>query len=764
MRQRWQRRLDITLYRSRRFMPVIEVATLVIVLGIGISTYLAISGSSSTKPLGLFTTAVLLVANLVPAVAMLVLFGRRMAQKRSAQSPLGGRGRLHVRLVAIFSLIAAVPMLLMVVFASLLFQYGVEFWYSDRARGMLENANSIAVASYAEKEQRVIAESKAMSSDIRGLLSRMQIDDQPFLAEFYNQLFIRELSEGAIISITPKNGVQSLVLVNPYERKTDNWIPPQTAKQLLAGTGPVFKDSGERMEVVTPLPDSKELFLYTAKVADPKALQQARRASLVLKDYQALVSRSRALQLRFNVALYIVTLLIVGVAVLIALNVADRLVRPVGELVAAARRVAAGDLSARVPSPKTRDEVGTLTNAFNRMTGRLGQQTQELVKTNELLDRRRALTEAVLAGVSAGVIAVDGTKSVRIINQSACTLLKVERETAVGTPLNTVSPELGAMLDGDTLEALTQIVAGSEARSLAVKIVKDEVGHVLTFDDMTQQLIDQRRAAWSDVARRVAHEIKNPLTPIQLAAERLKRRFSKEITSDPALFERLTDTIGRQVGDLRRMVDEFSSFARMPKPVFEDESLVDVAREALFLHEVANPGIQFHFDAPDPQPRLVCDRRQLAQALSNIIKNGVEAIQQTIPGAGVSPGIITLTMIQSPRCITVTVADNGIGLPVERDRIIEPYMTTRAGGTGLGLAIVKKIVEEHLSQISFADHDGGGTIVTLVFDTEKLASLIQSDPGTIVGAQSDVPSALTRPSELTRSIEPTGKEQAANGT
>lgn len=756
-RQKWQRRLDLALHRSQRFMPAIEIATLLIVLVVGIATYITLSASTANRPIGPAMSAVLLIANLVPAVALLVLLGRRMAQQRSARSPIGGRGRLHVRLVALFSLIAAIPMLLVVIFASLLFQYGVEFWYSDRARGMLENANSIAVASYAEKEQRVIAESKAMSGDIRTLLSRMQIDSEPFLAEFYNQLFIRELSEGAIISITAKNGVQSLVLVNPYERTTEDWIPPQAAKQLLAGKGPVFKDSGERMEVVTPLPASKDLFLYTAKVADPKALQQARRASLVLKDYEALVSRSRTLQLRFNIALYGVTLLIVGIAVIIALNVADRLVRPVGELVGAARRVAAGDLTARVPGRKTRDEVGTLTNAFNRMTGRLGEQTQELVKTNELLDRRRALTEAVLASVSAGVIAVDGQKSVRIINQSACTLLKVERDLVIGVPLSTVAPELGGVLDSGEPEAVTQVVSGSEARTLAVKIVQDEVGHVLTFDDMTQQLSDQRRAAWSDVARRVAHEIKNPLTPIQLAAERLKRRFSKEISSDPALFERLTDTISRQVGDLRRMVDEFSSFARMPKPVFEDESLVDIAREALFLHEVANPGIMFHFDAPDPQPRLVCDRRQLAQAISNIIKNGVEAIQQGCPEGSEICGEISLAIITDANSVQVTVTDTGIGLPVERDRIIEPYMTTRAGGTGLGLAIVKKIVEEHLGQISFADHSGGGALVTLTFDAEKLTSLIHGGTGDAESARPDLPSELTRAGDQAR------KEQAHHG-
>jgi two-component system, NtrC family, nitrogen regulation sensor histidine kinase NtrY len=246
---------------------------------------------------------------------------------------------------------------------------------------------------------------------------------------------------------------------------------------------------------------------------------------------------------------------------------------------------------------------------------------------------------------------------------------------------------------------------------------------VLTFDDITQQLLDQRRAAWSDVARRIAHEIKNPLTPIQLAAERLKRRFGGEITSDPETFGRLTETIVRQVGDLRRMVDEFSSFARMPKPVFRPESLVDIARQALFLHEVAHPAIRFELDVPDIAPAMVCDRRQLGQALTNIVKNAVEAVEQK--GENKS-GSITMQIAQAANKIRVTVSDTGIGLPADRERLVEPYVTTRTRGTGLGLAIVKKIVEEHLGIMSFEDRPGGGAIVALEFDSALLAPLAEA--------------------------------------
>jgi two-component system nitrogen regulation sensor histidine kinase NtrY len=196
-----------------------------------------------------------------------------------------------------------------------------------------------------------------------------------------------------------------------------------------------------------------------------------------------------------------------------------------------------------------------------------------------------------------------------------------------------------------------------------VKTARVEGGHVLTFDDITEQLLDQRRAAWSDVARRIAHEIKNPLTPIQLAAERLQRRYAAEVASDPATFEQLTGTIVRQVGDLRRMVDEFSSFARMPKPVFREEPIVEVARQALFLHEIAHPDIAFALDAPEPSPLLVCDRRLLGQALVNVVKNGVEAIQQKREeqGGEAKGDRIAMTVRAEAGRIEIDIADTGVG-------------------------------------------------------------------------------------------------------
>jgi two-component system nitrogen regulation sensor histidine kinase NtrY len=661
-----------------------------------------------------------LVANLLPAVGVLVLIGRRVAMRRAASS-VGGGGRLHVRLVALFSALAAVPMLLLVIFASLLFQYGVEFWFSDRARGMLENANILARQSYQQALDQVELESVTAAGDLGTIMREEPIDSAGFPSLFLQQIYYRNLTEGAIVSVTPQNGVQTLAIINPYDRDIESQIDLAAIDQLRKGKPSVVVDRGDRIAAFVPMAGSPNMFLYAARASNPQMRPQYARAEAVLNDYRALMSRSRALQLQFNAVLLGVSLLIVAIAVWIALNVADRFVRPVGQLVGAARRVADGDLTARVPDPRTQDEIGTLASAFNRMTRRLEEQTGALVSANAQLDSRRALIEAVMSGVSAGILSIDGEGKVRLINSSALELLRRAEGDAIGKPLSAIAPELAKAIEDGERETILQVDAQGEALTLAVRIVRDASGHILTFDDITQQLLDQRRAAWSDVARRIAHEIKNPLTPIQLAAERLQRRYGGKIESDDGVFARLTDTIIRQVGDLRRMVDEFSSFARMPKPVFREESLLDIVRQSVFLHEVANPAIAFTMTGGDQPWPLVCDRRQLGQALTNILKNAVEAIGAR--GDDAPQGRVDIRFASQGKAIRLDIADNGIGLPADRERLVEPYMTTRARGTGLGLAIVKKIVEEHFGTIAFEDNPGGGSIVILCFEPALLAAL-----------------------------------------
>ncbi|HEY7811067.1 MAG TPA: ATP-binding protein [Allosphingosinicella sp.] len=708
-----------------RAVPLIEALTVAILIGVVTVSYFVITRQGEpermlTPPM----VAVLLVANLVPAMTLMVLIARRLATRRAAASLIGGKGRLHVRLVALFSVIASVPTLLVVVFASLLFQSGMQFWFSDTARTVLGNAENVSKIYEQEHKAEIKLDIETMGGDVVNLINRYGVDSQTFDNELFYQTVGRKLNESAILTLNNKNEIQMQIGVNLQNRPLEKRFTASQLKALKAGQSLVIINTPDRVEAVVRLDPVAPVYLYGAREISEQAIRSMAQAVTAASAYQTALDRSRTQQFKFNAILLLVSLLIVGLSIWIALALADRLVRPVGELVDAARKVTAGDLAARVEVSNVRDEVGTLGDAFNRMTGRLEEQTGALMSANSQLDNRRAFIEAVLGGVTAGIISVSQAHEVRLINSSAESLLKTTNQDAVGRKLVELAPELDAHLDSEHREDIIQLATSGEPRTLAVKRVRVEGGHVLTFDDITDQLTDQRRAAWSDVARRIAHEIKNPLTPIQLAAERLQRRYGKEISSDPSTFEQLTGTIVRQVGDMRRMVDEFSSFARMPKPVFREESIGEIAHQALFLHEVAHPDILFRLDAPQPPPVLVCDRRQIGQALTNLVKNAVEAIgQKRDEGKGGETEEVAIVITQTDAHLCIEIRDTGIGLPAERGRLTEPYMTTRVKGTGLGLAIVKKIAEEHFGTIAFEDNPGGGTLVRLIFDPEALARL-----------------------------------------
>ena len=712
---------------SGRFYDRLMVLLALVLAGmIGLSAWLL---SRSAEPGTLLKPpliALLLIGILLPAIALMALYARRVAVRRAEEGGLGS-GRLHVRLVALFTAIAAVPTVLVAIFASVLFQSGLEFWFSNRARNMLENTVQVAQATYRYELGQVGAQATAMAGDLTTYLQKVPIDDPQFQTGLAFQTYQRSLNEAAILKAGPAGDVQTLVVAagNKDFAPDDRLIKSAMAKlDRLPDNASVDAGTPNRISVVTRLIPGTKTYLYVGRLIDPEIASQTSRASAVLKDYHGLLKRSRTNQLRFNAALLLGSLIIVGLSILTALKLADRLVRPVGELVNAAGRIETGDFSARVPVSNTEDEVQTLATAFNQMTERLEEQTTELKTANTQLETRRAFIEAVLSSVTAGVIAVDTQHNILLLNRSAETLLE-QGESIEGKGLVSVSPELEEFMRGQQSEANVLITADGAQRTLAVKRVRYQDGSVLTFDDITDQLSDQRRAAWSDIARRIAHEIKNPLTPIQLAAERLQRRFGAEISSDKDTFERLTGTIVRQVGDLRRMVDEFSNFARMPKPVFRDENVHEIARQALFLHEVAHPAISFALEPPTGDIRMVCDRRQLAQALTNVVKNGVEAIESRRNRGehSLAGDRVELKLHEEGGLLIIDVFDTGVGLPEDRERLTEPYMTTRVRGTGLGLAIVKKIVEEHMGEIAFLDRPGGGTHVRISFDTAKLASL-----------------------------------------
>ena len=710
---RWWRRAQVFARRANLFawLEVTAAVALLVMLALSYLNIAARSDPGELVPSG--QAAAMLLGTLIPALGLIVLIGRRRAIRRA-----GGRtARLHVNLVFFFSLIAAIPTLLVAVFASLLFQSGVDLWFSDSSRGIMENANNLARGYYNENQREVANNGLAMSGDLRAYLEQGDLTDSGFELFYAQQVYYRELNESAILQLASDATMRTVAIVDPEGNTERQRVSADTVEQLRAGADVVPIVTPERIEAVAPIDRSAGLYLYIARNSDADALAQYERAISVVDSYDTLARRARILQLRFNLALFAVSLFLVGLAVWAALRFADRQVKPLSELVTVAREIGGGNYAMRVEGRQGQDEIGLLNRAFNRMTAQIERQTTALMGANRQLAERRAFIEAVLQSITAGIISVDGRGQVTLMNASAQELLLgAAGPKPVGLNLEAIAPEIAKLLDENQANGIVQYSKDGELLTLAVNLSPAAEGHVITFEDITRQLLDQRQAAWSDVARRIAHEIKNPLTPIQLATERIKRRYRKQIETDGELFEELTGTIIRQVGDLRKMVDEFSSFARLPKPVFRQEDLADLVRQALFLQEVAHPSITYAFANEDDVGQILCDRHQVGQAMTNVLKNAAEAIEARSRDAGDDyRGRIEVQIRAEARHLSVVVTDNGIGLPKSGDRIMEPYVTTREKGTGLGLAIVKKIVEEHGGDLAFAPAPGEGARALLRF-------------------------------------------------
>lgn len=712
--------------RRANFFAIMEVLSVAAFLTMTVTTWVALNnGGDRRELLPSNLTASLLIGTLVPAMAILVLLGRRMALRRAAES-IGGTGRMHVRLVFIFSLISAVPTLLVVVFASWLFQSGVEFWFSDSSRGLLENANKLARGYYEQTLRDVGYELVAMAENSREVLATDPVASRRFQEFLSYQVLRRNLSVAAIIQIDAAGNQRTPIIVDPDGKSENNRISQDVLTRLAKGEPYVASARDNRIVAAAPIERNSGVYLLVIRSSDLLTLGQGERAENIVLAYEALTSQARVLQLRFNVALFVASLALVGLAVWFALRFADRQVAPLYELVDAARRVGAGNYTLRIEGRTGADEIGLLNRAFNRMTGQIEKQTQALLGANRQLHERRLFIEAVLESVTSGIVSLDDQGRILLMNSTAQKLLTDRSgEVPEGMPIIDLAPAIAAMVEQGSAGGLVQYNRGGDLLTLAVKTSRDATGYVITFEDITRQLLDQRTAAWSDVARRIAHEIKNPLTPIQLATERLSRRYRKQITDNPELFEDLTRTIIRQVGDLRKMVDEFSSFARLPKPVFRAEDPVALTRQALFLQEVARPDITFAFAAERDIHVIDCDRHQFGQAMTNVLKNAVEATEARAKDAAREGadyrGAISVEVVDQEHSILVRITDNGIGLSQDRERIIEPYVTTREKGTGLGLAIVNKIIEEHGGEMMFAAAPGGGTTVTMRFAHDPLA-------------------------------------------
>ncbi|MXO64527.1 ATP-binding protein [Altericroceibacterium endophyticum] len=722
---RWWRRALVASRRANLFLllEIASAALLLVMISISYLSFSAQPQAGQLLPSG--QAAAMLVGTLIPALAIVVFLGRRIAIKRAG----GTTARLHIRLVFFFSLVAAIPTLLVAVFASFLFQSGVEFWFSDSSRGILENANRLARGYYEENQRDVGNETVTMAGDLRFYLQQGSLASPDFAEGYSLQVVGRNLDESAILQLNGNDELRVVAIVDPDDNGEGQRVTRETIQQLQEGQTVVVKAGPERIEAVTAIDQDAGIYLYNARIADTLALSQWQRARSVLAAYDVMTQRATTLQLRFNLALFVASIALVGLAVWFALRFADRQVRPLTRLVGAARKVGSGNYALRIEGRTGHDEIGLLNRAFNRMTAQIEQQTKALVGANHQLDERRAFIEAVLESITAGILSVDPQGRITLINSSAKAVLNAENGAdPIGCQLDDIAPELAALTASGRSHGIVQYNRNGELLTLAVKLSPASNGQVITFEDITRQLLNQRQAAWSDVARRIAHEIKNPLTPIQLATERLMRRYRKQIVQDGELFEELTSTIIRQVGDLRKMVDEFSSFARLPKPVFRQEDPVDLVRQAIFLQEVARPAINFRFEADGDIGLVLCDRHQFGQAMMNVLKNASEAVESRAKQDDIDfRGQVAVHVERSNDMLTVAITDNGVGLPQDGERIVEPYVTTREKGTGLGLAIVNKIVEEHGGEMSFVPVESGGARVIMRFACDPVGSDMAND-------------------------------------
>lgn len=637
--------------------------------------------------------------------------------------------RLHVRMIGVFTLLAVAPAILVAMFAAIFFYFGVEDWFSTHVRTSLNESLEVAQAYLEEHKQGLRGDVLSMANDLNRQAVVLSENPVRFAQAVSAQAYLRNLTEVIVFDGSGKILARSgLSFALSFEPITDDMRRHATQGDVVL----IVSDNDDRVRALVRLDNFVDTYLFVGRPVEPKVLAHMETTQKAVNEYKQLEGKRFGLQVTISLIFVAVALLLLLAAVWFGLNFATRLVRPISDLIGAADRVRGGDLTARVLEAQKEgdDELDLLSRAFNRMTSQLENQRSELVEANRQLDLRRRFTEAVLTGVSAGIIGLDPEYRINLMNASAAWFFGVDDPNSLdGELINILAPELQAILDimprgSRSSDGQVEIRRpGKPARTLLVRVSSElagaEVkGYVVTFDDVSDLLSAQRKAAWADVARRIAHEIKNPLTPIQLSAERLRRKYAKEIQTDPEVFLTCTDTIVRHVDDIGRMVDEFSAFARMPAPVIKDHELKEICRQTVFLQSTGRVDIRYIQEMP-PQPCIAqCDTRQIAQALTNLLKNAAEAIdaRPALLNGALLPGEVRIRLAQTQELVTLSVEDNGKGLPVEeRNSLTEPYVTTRSKGTGLGLAIVKKIMEDHHGKLVLADRPGGGAVVSLIW-------------------------------------------------
>jgi two-component system nitrogen regulation sensor histidine kinase NtrY len=715
---------------------VLGPVAVVFAMASALVTFLVLSGLTPVQPTHETVVTVLLI-NAALVLVLLVIITLEVLQIVRARQRGRAAARLHVRIIALFSVISAVPVMLLAAAASFTLDRGLDRWFSARAQQMLEG--SVVVAQTYVREQANLLRGDLMAMAVDTARARIAFDnDRPRFRQFLNaQATVRGLPTAMMIT-------RDLTVVERAQVQfgREYAIPPATNLTDVGESEPAAAVSpgADAVVAVVKLSGYDDLYLYVARPLDPTITDHLRMTQSGALEYRQLQSRRVGVQIAFALLYALIALTVLLSAVLIGIRFADRLVAPIRRIIGAAQLVSGGNLYVQVPLQRAEGDMALLGETFNKMTRDLRTQRDDIVRARDQIDQRRRFTEAVLSGVSAGVIGLDEDGRVTIMNRTAERLLGVTEAESLTRSLATVVPELQPLIEEARggLRAMASgnvtVSRGTRERQLSVRVTGeqssgDEHRFVVTLDDITALVTAQRTSAWADVARRIAHEIKNPLTPIQLSAERIRRKYGKVIIEDREVFEQCTDTIVRQVDDIRRMVDEFSAFARMPKPVIAADDVAELVRQTVFLMRVGNPTVNIDAQLPADSIPGRFDRRMIGQALTNIIKNGIEAIEGAPPDERHPPRIIVAVSREADQ-VAIDVIDNGIGFPKEnRSRLLEPYVTTREKGTGLGLAIVGKILEEHGGGIELRDapavaEGGRGAMVRLKFQIGATAETV----------------------------------------
>ncbi|MEO0635510.1 MAG: PAS domain-containing sensor histidine kinase [Pseudomonadota bacterium] len=743
-----QRSADTAQGRSSgRTNRVFGFSAVILALSSCVISFAVLLGYTRYEPTG----EVVLTAVAVNSAFALLLVGlivREIWRLVQAQRQGRAAARMHVRIVGLFGIVATVPALLVAVVAGVTLDRGLDRWFAERTRTIVDSSQEVARAYIRESARTLQGSTLSMAAELSRNAAVFRLDPGGFQEILTRQARGRGMLGAALITGEGETIVSASI-------RTDEPNPlPELSQETLAAAGdgdPKLISPGESNIVgaIIRLPNIPFAYLYTTRELDSIV-----RRSLTLMEnnttlYGQLSDSRLSVQFAFAVLYMSVTLILLLSAIWIGVNFADRLVAPIRQLIGAAQQVRGGNMDARVPVDSAEGDVAALSDTFNRMVSDIGTQRDEILEARDTMDRRSRFTEAVLSGVTPGVLGVTGNGIVSISNTAAQSMLGHAGRSLVGRDVHELAPALAEVLDearnSHRPSHMQQISIrrGGKERTWNVQVTEEgsddqDHSYVVTMDDITDLVLAQRDSAWGDVARRIAHEIKNPLTPIQLSAERLKRRYGRKMTEDREVFDQCTDTIVRQVSDIGRMVDEFSQFARMPKPTFERADLREAVKEAVFLREVARPEVDFKADIGDEPMLTDIDMRLVSQAVGNVVKNAAESIEAVLETDPEHKGLIQVGMSDEGDHYRIQVTDNGKGLPEEsRQRLFEPYMTTREKGTGLGLAIVRKIVEDHGGTIELTDAPGlkdgetGAMVTMTIAKTKTAANAAAKDPMTI---------------------------------